>query len=227
MTQPLNLYGDRVVRTTGKHGVDIASQRMDDLDIAALQYALQKTEKRGVAIDLGCGSGMQGLRFAALGFKTMLIDWLPIEMTVLRIAEIDQMLPLSYVMKDVRTLTASELPDEVAFCYSQRFIQYLQFEEAVTLLRLLRARMPVGAKLFLSASGLLSELGDGYEGRKHPLTRRFAVLARNMANKHDIHEPVCLYTLEDLIALCRSAAFLPEHVFSSPFGNVKGIFTAA
>jgi acetyl-CoA acetyltransferase len=75
MIATLNACGDVLIRTTGRHGGDISSQRMDDLDIAALAYALQlKGTAPGAAIDLGCGQGMQGLRLAALGLDTLLID---------------------------------------------------------------------------------------------------------------------------------------------------------
>lgn len=225
---PLNLYGDGLVKTTGTHGADISSQRMDELDIAAMQYALKGKEKmRGAAIDLGCGIGIQGLRFASVGFKTVLIDCLPIESTVLKASGIDQLFPISYLMVDARKLGKPDLPDEIALCYSQRFIHYLRFGDAVALLKLIRSKMPNGAKLFLSASGVGSELGEGYVAREQELALRFAPLATNMAAKHDIHEPVCLYTQNDLIALCQSAAFRTEEVYSSPFGNVKGVFIAA
>jgi hypothetical protein len=226
MTNSINLYGDKLIATTGEHGADISSQRMDDLDVETLIYALQNREKGGAFLDIGCGIGIQGFRLAALGFETVLIDWVPVETTVLRIAGLSELLPLSYVMKDVRSLESTDLPERILVCYSQRFIHYLRFHEAVTLLQLVRSRMLSGAKLFLSASGLLSELGDNYEGKAQELSRRFNLLAEPMADKHNIHEPVCLYTPDDLVALCQTASFACDRVFSSPFGNVKGIFTA-
>lgn len=227
MVSPLNLYGDSLVKTTGRHGADISSQRMDDLDVETMLYALQLKEKKGTSLDLGCGIGIQGLRLASLGFKTVLIDWIPINMTVLRIVGLDELLPLSYLMKDVRTLESADLPTEIAVCYSQRFIHYLTFGEAVALLRLVRRQMLPGAKLFLSASGLLSELGDNYQGKSHELSGRFAPLSEPVAERHNIHEPVCLYTPDDLVGLCQKASFSCDRVYSSAFGNVKGVFAAA
>jgi hypothetical protein len=227
MTDSLNLYGDSLVKTTGKHGADISSQRMDDLDVETLRYALQVKEKKGAVLDLGCGIGIQGLRLASLGFKTLLVDWMPVDMTVLRVAGLDDLLPLSYLMKDARALESADLPAEIAICYSQRFIHYLKFDEAVALLQLIRERMLSGAKLFLSASGLLSELGEDYSGKSHKISRRFSTLSASMAEKHNIHEPVCLYAPDELATLCQRASFSCDRVYSSAFGNVKGVFTTA
>ena len=124
MTQPLNIYGDDLIHTSGRHGADISSQRIDDLDVAALLYAIRERHRPGVAIDLGCGIGIPGLRFAVLGFTTILLDRIPIEQTVLRVSGLDQLLPLSYLMKDAITLDEADLPNELVLCYSQRFIHY-------------------------------------------------------------------------------------------------------
>lgn len=226
MTDTINLYGDSLIRTSGKHGGDISSQRMDDLDIATLQYALLLQAGRRVAIDLGCGLGIQGLRLASLGVETLLIDRLPIEMTVLKTDGLGNLLPLSYLKVDAKTLVDDNLPREIAICYSQRFIHYLKYGEAIGLLKTIRRKMPVGAKLFLSASGLLSELGDNYAGKAVDVHARFTPLDSAMAKKHNIHEPVCLYTANELSCLCERASFTVDRVYSSAFGNIKGIFSA-
>jgi hypothetical protein len=227
MADPLNIYGDGLVTTTGKHGADISSQRMDDLDVEAILYALKVKGTKGAALDLGCGIGFQGLRFASLGLQAVLVDRMPVEMTVLSASGLEDLLCISYLSKDARELTRAELPAEVSICYSQRFIHYLRFDEAVLLLRLVRGLMLPDAKMFLSASGLLSELGDGYPGKSQRLSERFCPLAAPMAEKHNIHEPVCLYTPDDLVALCLSASFSCDRIYSSAFGNVKGVFTSA
>jgi hypothetical protein len=226
VAEPLNLHGDRLLPTSGRHGGNIASQRLDDLDVLALQYALERRNQPAAALDLGCGLGLQGLRFATLGLATLLIDRLPVEQTVLRLAELAALLPIAYRQRDARRLVAADLPADLQLCYSQRFIHYLRFEEAVALLRLLRAQMPPGAGLFLSASGLDSELGANYAGRDRTLSERFAPLAPAPAARHGIAEPVCLYRPAELAALCELASFRPEQVWTSPFGNVKGAFRA-
>ncbi len=225
MIRPLDsdVDGDSL-RPAGRHGGDVSSVRRDDLDTASLYHALSCKHLRGIALDLGCGIGLHGLRLAAVGFKTILIDRIPVEMTVMKLAGIEQFLPITYLMKDARALTVADFIEEITLCYSLRFIHYLRFDEAVSLLCTIRSRMRDDARLFLSASGLRSELGVGYVANEQPLAQRFAPLESTMANKHDIHAPVCLYTLDELATLCEAASFTPERVYSSRFGNVKGIF---
>jgi hypothetical protein len=221
----LNDLGDRLLPTTGRHGADIARQRLDALDRAALRHALG-LELPAKAVDLGGGTGMQALRLAALGLETWLVDTLPRGQTVLGTDGVAALLPLHHLQKDARTLVGDDLPDAIALCCSQRFIHYLRQAEALTLLRLLRGRMRPDAKLFLSASGFDSELGEAYAATGLPVAERFAPLAPDMAEKHGIHEPVCLYAPEELAALGTAAGFVCERAFSSVFGNVKAEFTA-
>jgi hypothetical protein len=222
----LNDLGDRLVPTTGRHGADIARQRLDALDRAALRHAIG-LELPATALDLGGGHGMQALRLAALGLDTWLIDQLPRAQTVLGIAGLAEALPLRHLQIDARALAAGDLPDAIALCCSQRFIHYLRRAEALALLRLVRERMRPDARLYLSASGLDSELGDGYAAARVPVTERFASLSPLMAGKHGIHEPVCLYAPHELESLAEDAGFVCEEVSASVFGNVKGVFTCA
>ena len=56
------------------------------------------------------------------------------------------------------------------------------------------------------------------------LRERFAPLADAMQAKHSVREPVCLYAQEELEHLLPSHAFTTIRTWTTPFGNVKGIF---
>lgn len=217
-----NLYGDDLDRAEGGYGAEIARQRMDALDRAALAYALDLGG--GAAVDLGAGEGIQALRFAALGLHTVAIDVRPRARTLFGEAALESILPLRYLELDARLLREEHLPGRVDVAYSQRFIHHLPFDEARRVLALLRARMPEGARLFLSASGLGSELAEGYAAATAPLARRYAPLSATVQSKHHLEGPVCLYAPEELGALARAAGFAAVRVERSAFGNVKGIF---
>jgi SAM-dependent methyltransferase len=218
----LNLYGDQLVATTGSHGPDIASQRLDDLDKRALDAVL-RSDERPTCIDLGCGFGWQGLRFALLGAPSYLFD-LQQEPAALARFRIETQLPMTFWSGDIHALPDADLPTKVDIGFSQRFIHFLRFEQARILLSRIAARMQPGARFFISGSGIASELGDGYAGKESPLHARFDHLQAEMAQKHNILEPVCLYDQDDLSLLMLQAGFERVEIWRSAFGNIKGVF---
>lgn len=227
----LNEGGDRVITTTGNHGIDISSQRMDQLDRRALQYALSLYEESPTtlhetpptAVDLGCGLGIQGVRFALLGMETTLIDIHDISHRIEILSDLFSIGSLRFLQKDVRNLQPENLPEEIALLHSQRFVHYLEFEEARALFSLFANQMKEASRVFVSASGLHTELGDEYPDRDVPLEDRYSKLAPAMANKHDIRDPVCLYTIEDMKQLLTEAGFHVRDIHASTFGNIKAI----
>ena len=60
--------------TTASHGIDIASQWTDELDLETLRFVVSPKIPKRVALDLGCGVGTQGVRFAVVGCKAVLYD---------------------------------------------------------------------------------------------------------------------------------------------------------
>jgi len=226
MENAINVHGDKLQHTTGQHGADIAIQRLDDLDEAALAYAISQQDQGIKAVDLGCGWGIQGVRFATLGIDTTLIDQLPPEQTAAGINGLSEAFPIRYEQADASTMKPDLLPANISILFSQRFIHYLPFSQAARLLEGLRRRLNQDARLFISASGLDTELGEGYEHRKQSIERRFTSLSEPIAEKHGIHEPVCLYQSEDLEHLGGMAGFVPISLWRSSFGNIKGVFQA-
>ena len=180
---PLNDYGDSPTPTTGVHGVDIASQRLDDLDRACLEFALDCTQAGQTAIDLGCGLGAQSLRLASLGWKVWMCDLLDLGSRVNSINAILGAPHLHFLCKDARQLASRDLPTSATMLYSQRFIHYLTYSEAVSVLRLISTCLQPRSQLFLSASGLHSELGGSYPCSSHSLETRFAKLNSSTAKK--------------------------------------------
>jgi hypothetical protein len=220
----LNLYGDKGGNLAGTHGVDISSQRMDDLDRKCLLFALEQKSDDLAAVDLGCGLGIQGIRLALTGIETLLIDSLDIENRVSQCSDLLNLQNIQFLKKDVRLLLPEDLPEKVQILYSQRFIHYLKFEEADSLIKMMAGRMETGGRVFLSASGIDTELADGYADRGKAVRDRYSPLSEAMALKHQIHEPVCLYSEMDMKLLLKPSGFKEILVWSSEFGNIKAIF---
>lgn len=219
----LNQYGDAVIETTGRHGADISSQRLDALDEAAMRYALDALESDVTAIDIGCGLGAQGIRFGLLGIETTLVDTLDISPQIDVLQETFDICELRFLNKDAANVTAADLPERIEIAYSQRSIHYLEFDDAAGLLDLIADQMILDGRVFISASGLHTELGDGYPHRDRPLDERYAKLDPEMREKHDIRDRICLYTVEDMERLLTAAGITPVQVERSEFGNIKAI----
>ena len=121
--------------------------------------------------------------------------------------------------------------DDYANAFSQitcqRAIHYLPRDVALGVLRQLRLLLRTDGALFISCSGLGSELGTGYPGEHVPVSERFDCLASEMADKHSIKHPVCLYTEDEFQTLLEEAGFRISKIYASAFGNLKVIATIA
>lgn len=219
----INDYGDqRILAGDGRHGIDVASQRADVLDQAALDHllALIADGRNPTAADLGCGAGGQVARMAATGARVLGVD------LCCPAAPIEQQMPsATFIQLDLRNMAPARAtlplsPFDVVVC--QRTIHYLKASEAVPLLFALASRyMAAGGRLYISASGMASELATGYPDRDAPLHRRYAELSLEMQQKHGILGPVCLYRETELADMVEAAGFRILDASNSAFGNAK------
>lgn len=219
----LNLYGDQRKATEGGFGVDIATQRADDLDLQCVAHIRDRVAGGSVvrALDLASGPGGQALRMAKAGAQVMAID-VNHYGTLIREAAHQEKLEIMFSKQDMRGDWWRGLePFDVIIC--QRAIHYLPWHEACAVLVNIRHVLAPTGKLYLSASGLLSELGDGYQHHATDITQRFTPLSETMSAKHSIEGPVCLYTQSDMARLLESSGYHIESLFASPFGNIKAV----
>ena len=224
-----NLYGDLLTPLAGGCGVDIASQRADDLD----NLALGDIRTRGTAgtrvraLDVACGEGGQSVRMALAGAQVTACDIQPMGERIAESAHAAGAMPVAFVqadMRDLRKTLNGIAPAEFDILLCQRAIHYLHFDDAILALRELRSLAAPDARLYLSASGLDSELGQGYLARDRTLRGRFAPLDPVMAEKHHIHHSVTLYTEDGLATVAGLSGWNAVRIFRSAFGNIKGVF---
>lgn len=212
-------------RPTGTgHGIDVASQRADELDERCLAFLETRSADRPSALDLACGQGGQALRMLAAGAQVTAVDLLDRAEELRRVASGQGFWqPLHFAHADFRALP-DDLPGapyDAIIC--QRAIHYVRYDDAVAAVRSWLRYLKPGGRIFLSASGLASELGRGYPHWDRPIAERWAKLAPVMAGRHDIRMPVCLYEAMDLVDLLHAAGCGIAEVFKSPFGNVKAV----
>lgn len=217
----LNLYGDESTFLAQGHGADIASQRADDLDLLAIEQI--KSMGSAFALDVACGAGGQALRMVVAGALTVATDALDMGDIIARQAsqlEGNLSRRISFIQSDMREI--NKLPVSLAdVIVCQRAIHYLKFDEAMQVVIHMKNLLRPGGRLYLSASGLNSELGEHYE--RVPLELRYANLSEEMRGKHDIQGNVCLYTEVDMAYLLNKAGLVVEKLFVSSFGNIKAV----
>lgn len=222
-TSAVNQYGDTSIAAGSGHGIDIASQRADELDQACLSYVSSQLEVSNSirAADIGCGHGAFALRMARLGAHVECLDLVD-QFNLARRLAATQNLSMRFFVGDIQN-SASYIEGPFSAILSQRTIHYLDYQEAITSLAGLREMLTPSGKLFISASGISSELGTDYSHLDRPVAQRKAKLSNEIATKHRIYEPVCLYSESDMHQLLTAAGFTIETIYSSPFGNVKAI----
>jgi hypothetical protein len=227
-TGKLNQYGDRFVPTSGGHGVDISSQRQDELDSESLK-AIQERTQRGIAtaaIDLGGGFGTHAIKMFQAGASVTMIDINDMAKDVFAKAAAQapaRAAELTFLQKDFKNIASGDLPERIDILYSQRAIHYLRHEEAREMLSMMRERMPKNGIAFISAAGYDTEYGLTAPGRERPIEERYGMVSPEMREKHGIHHDITLYKKEELVELLRSAGFSVTRIAASSFGNIKAI----
>lgn len=225
----LNLYGDQKILTKGQFGVDIAIQRADDLDnlaIGNIRAAKHRDQHVVAALDIGCGQGGQLIRMAQAGATMAVgVDAQDYGSQLKEIAAANGVSnQVHFIQMDMRHLRKAKLDMlkwDVIVC--QRAIHYLPYDGALRAISSMYDLLCNDGRLFLSASGMPSELSDGYiEGAK-PVRNRYGPLSDEMRDKHGIHGDVCLYSSEDLDMLVREAGMHIENIWVSDFGNIKAV----
>ena len=220
--EKLNLYQDAFIPTANGCGVDISSQRQDELDLkcfAIIEKKILETGKCSV-IDLGGGNGTYSMAMARLGASVIMIDIEEMSQENLNLAS-NENLKFRFIQKDFNELTNSDIPNNFDILYSQRAIHYIPYEEAKKLLKTLFAQIDHGGFLFLSANGWDTEYGKTYPDREKPVEKRFNYLTPKMQKKHGIYHKVVTYKKEEMAALLESCGFKEISVTSSLFGNIK------
>lgn len=193
------------------YGVDVAALRADDLDKKMLAYA---SAHRGcMVLDLGAGAGAQAERLAAAGAHVLAID----------LAADRETAAVTRVQDDMRNFMMHTHGTSYELCCIQRAIHYVPYQAALQLL--LQVRLSGVERLFISVTGIESDIGKNYADAGKVVSERFCTLPAVDAETFSIHEPVCLYTPEEFIALLQQAGWEVQECWVSAFGNIKAVCT--
>ncbi len=196
------------------YGVDIAQRRADDLDAKMLAYIAAQS---GVSVlDLGSGAGGQSVRMADAGAQVFAVD-------ILDHASKNAHPHVTYIQGDMRAVEALTKGKAYDMCCLQRAIHYIPYADACALLQTLKKI--VYGPLYISFSGLESDIGAQYPDAGKELADRFCALPRAAADTFSITQPICLYTPEECADLLCATGWHIEELWVSAFGNSKALCT--
>lgn len=208
-------------------GLDIAATRADELDDLCAKFVADLFCQTGIAprvLDVGCGAFGQSMRLCAAGATVTAVDINPhLSVTYSNISTQMPKKRLAFVCGDIQAITFEGTNGSFDVVYSQRMLHYLKWNQAAALLKKLTAASRHNARFFCSVSGLHSELGLGYPDATLAVIDRFCMLAPEVARRHQISEPLCLYTMSDFNHLLARAGLGVVSIWQSPFGNIKAI----
>ncbi|MDR2365713.1 MAG: methyltransferase domain-containing protein [Zoogloeaceae bacterium] len=174
------------------------------------------------ALDLRCGEGLLSVNMAELGATVLAADAPEFSGPVKNRAR------TAGVSGEVRFTPIKTLPEDLppgpidlAFCHHG--ISCLPYAEARQTLRVILKSLRIGGKLFLSAYGLHSALGENYAAAGAPVERRFCKLTPALAKCYNIHDAVCLYSERDLVTLLFEVGGSVLRSFTTTHGTVKAV----
>lgn len=202
------------------YGMDIAANRLDDLDKAALRFALDYRGRK-IAVDLGCGEGRVAKLLALMGYEVWAYD----------IRDMSEHFALwehiHFTQCDIRNIcnphTETALPSGVVIAVAQRILHHIPYNNALYIVRHLRGAMSDEGRLYLALSGLHSKLADGYTDAHKPVDERYGEVGELGKDVYAITDKVCLYDTHDAQKLLHEAGFTIDKHWESAFGNIKTI----
>ena len=229
-SKSFNQYGDHFKPTDDGYGVDIASQRQDELDAASLDYirATAEAGRRVTALDLGGGCGSHSVRMAEAGAVVTMVDVEDMASSAFASAILEKSVApdaLRFIQRNFYCLADHEVPKDIDVLYSQRAIHYVPYHTAENLLRRISNRMARGGMVYISAAGFDTEYGLNYPDRDKPVEARFNFVTPDMQEKHAIFHKITTYTEDDMASLLRAVGFNVIQNTRSAFGNIKAIAT--
>lgn len=122
-------------------------------------------------------------------------------------------------LPDLRELP--EAPFDVVI--GQFALHPLPYKQALQALCQLASMLKIGGKLYLSAYGLHSMLGDHYPDSGKFVEERFCELPAALAGLYDLNGPVCLYSERNLITLLFKVGTPILQSATGALGNVRAV----
>jgi SAM-dependent methyltransferase len=204
-------------------GVDVAATRADDLDKKCLATVVEMVADgtEPTVLDVGAGSGGLAVRLATAGAVVTALDIADYQS---EIEERNNALPadaqpIVYIQASIENWLQhhTSIYGSVVL---QRMVHYLPYEAAKRVLRQLAAH---SQQLFVSVTGVESDIGAAYPAAATPLPERWATLEPAAQKMFLISEPLCLYSAAEFRQLLETTGWKVTELWTSAFGNHKAV----
>ena len=172
---------------------------------------------------MGCGAGGQSVRMAQAGASVLGVDVLDFSdaFSALRTEHTLSTTQLRFERHDMRDLLHIINDRQIDVCLLQRVMHYVRYEEALFLLQALKN---TGVqRVYISVTGLESDIGKSYIDADKRVQERFCTLTEKHSQTFHITEPVCLYTPEEFMMLLHTSGWGIQEYWVSAFGNIKAV----
>jgi hypothetical protein len=187
---------------SGHSGLCASFYDPDQLDMEALKYAKQLmkhniSNEKLYAADVGCSPYFpQAIRFAQLGLS---VDAFDVEHAIEEYESINQELgnKINYIQTNLK-LRLKHFDCSYSIVYSNRFISHITFYEARNLLQYFIEHANIGCRFYISFSSLESYESSLYSDCFKPVEERYSKVSGEVAKKHQLTEPMCLYSRSDI-----------------------------
>lgn len=200
-----------------KHGIQITSTRVGKLEKELIKYTLD-LPKSAMGLDLGAGNGFISILMSLLQKNIYFYD-LKIDFKLKVFKKLFVSKKLHLKKKNLKNIDYIDFPKNIDFVYSGRFLHYLEYFEAEDLLKKISKNMKSGAKIFITVSGLNSDIGINYDCADKNIKERYCLLSKSNQSRFKIKEKVTLYKKEELESLM-SEYFEIEKIWESDFKNI-------
>lgn len=191
-------------------GMNISSHRIDKLDTRLYEFLENNLDL--TVVEFGTGNGVFSERISKLTSHLYSFD--------INQVNKNNTNKISYIEANLLEYEKF-VSGKIDLIYSQRTLHYLQYSQVRNLFDPKNSIFLNNIILFLSFSGINSELGDGYPITK--IQERFHFLNPEAQKKHNIYSKICLYSMRDIEILFENKNFEIVELYESDFKNIKTI----
>ncbi len=202
------------------HGVDVNKNRLDDLDRVILRDSLSEPFSKKNICNIGCGESSLSIALCSLGHFVYNYDRRDLHSFFSMTSELFQ--KQKFVSMNISDIKAHNLPKQIHALVFQRVLHYLSYKNTQDILHLVTKQLAEGGKIYISLTGLDSQIGQGYTAKHDPITSRMGHIAVDDQHSFNITEKLCLYSKDEAEQLIQSIPGLHiEKIWISHFGNIK------